>query len=107
MKTTITLQRNMDDGYGTVYCVQKQNFELNDIHSYFQIEKSFETVEAVVAFLEEKQEEDDYDFLNDLMCNLDDSEDSEHFNSVANPNGSGNNVDCLIMIYDGKVIFEN
>jgi hypothetical protein len=31
MNKIITLQRNMDDGYGTVYCVQKQIFELNDI----------------------------------------------------------------------------
>jgi uncharacterized protein YeeX (DUF496 family) len=107
MEKVITLQRNMDDGYGTVYCVQKQIFELNDIHNYFQVEDAFETVEALVTFLDEKQEEDDYDFLNDIMCNLDDSEDSEHFNDIANPNGSGNNVDCLIMTYDGKVIFEN
>ncbi len=107
MEKVITLQRNMDDGYGTVYCIQKQIFELNEINNYFQIETVFETIEALVIFLEEKQEEEDYDFLNDLMCNLDDSEDSAHFNSVANPNGSGNNVDCLIMTYDGKVIFEN
>ena len=107
MEKVITLQRNMDDGYGTVYCVQKQNFELNKIHNYFQSEESFDTIEAIVAFLEERQEEDDYDFLNDLMCNLNDSEDSEHFNDIANPNGFGNNVDCLIMTYDGKVIFEN
>jgi hypothetical protein len=107
MNKIITLQRNMDDGYGTVYCVQKQIFELNDIHNYFEVEEAFESVEALVAFLEEKQEEDDYDFLNDIMCDLDDSEDSEHFNSVANPNGSGNNVDCLIVTYEGKVIFEN
>jgi hypothetical protein len=107
MEKVITLQRKMDDGYGTVYCVQKQNFELNEIHNYFQSEESFDTIEAIVAFLEERQEEDDYDFLNDLMCNLDDSEDLDHFNAVANPNGSGNNVDVLIVIYDGKVIFEN
>jgi len=102
----ITLQRNMDDGYGTVYCVQKQIFELNDIHNYFHVEEAFETIEALVTFLEEKQEEDDYDFLNDIMCCLDDSEDSEHFNNVANPNGSGNNVDCLIVTHEGTTIFE-
>ena len=50
----ITLQRNMDDGYGTVYCVQKQIFELNDIHNYFHVEEAFETIEALVTFLEEK-----------------------------------------------------
>ena len=107
MNEIITFQRNMDDGYGTVYCVQKQIFALNNIHHYFNVEETFQTVEALVAFLEEKQEEDDYDFLNDIMCNLDDSEDSEHYNSIANPNGSGNNVDCLIVTFDGKVIFEN
>jgi hypothetical protein len=103
----LTLQRNMDDGFGTVYCVQKQDFDLSEINNYFQIETVFETIEALVTFLEEKQEEEDYDFLNDLMCNLDDSDDSEHFNNIANPNGSGNNVDSLIVTYDGKVIFEN
>lgn len=103
----LTLQRNMDDGYGTVYCIQKQDFDLNEINNFFQIETVFETIEALITFLEEKQEEEDYDFLNDIMCNLDDSEVWEHFNSIANPNGSGNNVDCLIVTYDGKVIFEN
>ena len=106
MKELITFQRNMDDGYGTVYCVQKQDFDLGEIHRYLQAEEPIETVEALVAFLEEKQE-DDYDFLSDLMCDLDDSEDSEHFYSIANPNGSGNNVDCLIVTYEGKVIFES
>ena len=102
----ITFQRNMDDGYGTVYCIQKQIFELNDINNYFEVEEAFETVEALVAFLEEKQEEEDYDFFNDVMCNLNDSEDSEHFNVTANPGGYGNNVDSLIITYYGKVIFE-
>lgn len=41
----------MDDGYGTVYCVQKQIFELNIIHNYFEVEDAFETVEALVTFL--------------------------------------------------------
>lgn len=104
MKEPITFQRNMDDGYGTVYCVQKQDFDLGEIHSSLQI--PIETVEELVAFLEEKREED-YDFLSDLMCDLDDSEDSEHFYSIANPSGSGNNVDCLIVTYEGKVIFES
>ncbi len=30
-----------------------------------------------------------------------------YFNSVANPNGFGNNFDSLIVTYEGKVIFEN
>lgn len=103
----LTLQRNMDDGYGTVYCIQKQDFDLNEINKFFQIETVFENIEALITFLEEKQEEADYEFLDEIMCNLDNSEDWEHFNSIANPNGSGNNVDCLIVTYDGKVIFEN
>lgn len=107
MRKVITLQRNMDDGYGTVYCIQKQDFELNEINKYFEIEQAFDSVESIITFLEDKQDQDDYEFLNDLMCNLDESEDSEHFNAIANPNGSGNNVDCLIVTYDGKVIFEN
>ena len=97
----------MDDGYGTVYCIQKQDFDLNEINNYFQIETVFETIEVLVTFLEEKQKKEDYDFLNDIMCNLDDSEDYEHFHSTANPNGSGNNVDCIIVTYEGIVIFEN
>jgi hypothetical protein len=103
----ITLQRNMDDGYGIVYCIQKQDFDLIEINNYFQIETVFETIEALLTFLEVKKEEEDYDFLNDIMCNLDDSVDCEYFHSIANPNGSGNNVDCLIVMSEGKVIFEN
>ena len=101
----ITLQRNMDDGYGTVYCIQKQDFELGNIHEYFEIEEKFENVESVVNYLKEKYEQDDYDFIEDVKCNLDDSEDADHFQSTANPNGSGNNVDNLVLIYNGKVLF--
>ena len=36
----ITLQRNMDDGYGTVCCIQKQDFELSNIHNYFILKKT-------------------------------------------------------------------
>ena len=107
MNQIITLQRNMDDGFGTIYCTQKQDFNLNEIHQYFQIEDSFDDIESLVTFLEEKLEEDDYDFLNDIMSNLDESEYSEQFNEIANPNGYGNDVDCLIVTNNGEVIFEN
>lgn len=102
----ITLQRNMDDGYGTVYCIQKQDFELGNIHEYFGVNDEFTDVDSVVNYLQERYEQDDYDFIEDAKCNLDDSEDAEHFQSIANPNGSGNNVDNLVLIYNGKVLFE-
>ena len=57
----ITLQRNMDDGYGTVYCVLKQEFEINNIHKYFEIEEKFDNVESVVNYLQERYEQDDYE----------------------------------------------
>ena len=40
MNEIITSQRNMDDGYGTVYCVQKQIFELNNIQNYKDFEEA-------------------------------------------------------------------
>ena len=62
MNKIITLQRNMDDGYVTVYCVQKQFFQLIDIHNYFQVEDAFDTIDALITFLEVKQDENDYFF---------------------------------------------
>lgn len=107
MKEIITLQRNMDNGYGVVYCVQKQDFELDAIHSYFQQDESFDSVDSLVSLLEEKLENDEYDFLNEIMCDLDESDEYDHFYSTMNPNGSGNNVDVLVVSHDGKVIFEH
>lgn len=102
----ITLQRNMDDGYSTVYCIQKQKFEIENIHEYFGINEKFEDVESVVNYLQDKYQQDDYDFIEDIKCNLDNSEDADHFESIANPNGSGNNIDSLLLIYNGKTLFE-
>lgn len=107
MKEIITLQRNMDNGYGVVYCVQKQVFELDAIHSYFQLDESFDSVDSLVSLLEEKLENDEYDFLNEIMCDLDESDEYDHFYSTMNPNGSGNNVDALVVSHDGKIIFEH
>ena len=107
MKEIITLQRNMDNGYGVVYCVQKQDFELDKIHSYFQIDESFDSVDSIISFLEEKIENDEYDFLNEIMCDLDKSEEYDHFYSTTNPKGSGNNVDVLVVTHEGNVIFEH
>jgi hypothetical protein len=102
----ITLQRNMDDGYGTVYCIQKQNFELENIHKYFGVDDKFTDVESVVSYLEEKYEQDDYEFIEDVKCNLDDSEDANYFESSSNPNGAGNDVDKLVLTFNGDVLFE-
>ena len=107
MKTIITLQRNMDNGYGTVYCIQKQDFELSNIRNYFETNQPFDSIESLVSYLEKKLDNDDYDFLYDIMCSLDKSDESEHFHSTSNPNGFGNNVDNLIVSYQGNVIFEN
>ena len=70
MKTIITLQRNMDNGYGTVYCVQKQDFELSNIHSYFETNEPFDSVESLVIYLEDKLENDESDFLNEPKLSL-------------------------------------
>jgi hypothetical protein len=102
----IILQRNMDDGYGVVHCIQKQDFYVEDIHKYFGVEKEFADVETVVSFLEEKYEQDDSDFLENVKCNLRDSDDFKYFCSIANPSGSGNNVDKLILIFNGEVLFQ-
>ena len=103
----ITLQRNMDDGYGTVHCIQKQDFKLNEIHEFFMKDKPFDNIDSVISYLEDKIESGDYDFLNDIMCDLNDSEGLEHFHSIANPNGSGNTVDSLVVTYEGEIIFEH
>ena len=73
---------------------------------HFEIEKKFDNVESVVNYLQERYEQDDYDFIDYIKCNLDDSEDADHYNSTFNPNGAGNNVDRLVLIYNGKVLFE-
>ncbi len=103
---TITLQRKMDDGYGNIYCIQEQIFKLDEIHEYFDIDDEFKDVDSVVNFLEEKEETGDYDFLDDLKCNLDDSEEIEDFHSMANPNGYGNDVDKLVLLCEGDILFE-
>ena len=56
--------------------------------------------------LEEKYEHDDSDFLENVKCNLRDSDDFKYFCSIANPSGSGNNVDKLILIFNGEVLFQ-
>ena len=102
----LTLQRNMDDGYGTVYCIQKQDFALNKIHEYFNIEEPFQDVDSVVSYLNDKWE-NEYDKVNEIMCDLDESDDNEHFLSIANPNGYGDDTDSLVLIYKGETLFEN
>jgi hypothetical protein len=107
MDDIITLQRNMDNGYGVVYCVQKQDFQIEEIHYYFQEDESFDSINSLVSFLEEKLENEEYDFLNEIMCDLDESDEYDHFSSTTNPNGYGNNVDVLVVSHNGEIIFEH
>jgi hypothetical protein len=106
MNKKITLQRNMDNGYGTVYCIQKQDFEVETIHQYFDCDTEFQNIESVVTYLEDKYEQDDYDFIEDVKCNLDESDDADYFHSTSNPNGAGNNVDNLVLTYNGEILFQ-
>ena len=111
----ITLQRNMDNGYGVVFCVQKQDFELNNIHEYFKdclelddnrfdIDKPFENIDSVVKFLDTN-----WDELVDtgIMVELDNSDTFDYYMSTCNPNEAGNSVDKLVLFYDGKILFES
>ena len=114
----ITLQNNMDDGYGAVYCIKKETFLLNEIHDYLKdcepakpegLRTPFKTVEALVTFLEEELDnafnEGDYAFLNLIASELKPSDMFDHYLSVRGENG-GNNVDCLIVTHEGTTIFE-
>ena len=110
----ITLKKNMDNGYGAVYCVQKQEFDIDKVHEYFKDSlyddddrfdniAPFESVESIVEFLNNHR-----DALNDtlIMESLDNTEIFDNFLSTCNPNGSGNSVDCLVLEYKGEVLFE-
>jgi hypothetical protein len=44
----------MNNGYCTVYCVQKLDFKLSNIHIYFETDEPFDNVESLVSYLEEK-----------------------------------------------------
>lgn len=57
--------------------------------------------------LEEKIKNNEHDSFNEIMCDLDESEESDHFYSTMNSNGSGNNVDVLVVTHEGNVIFEH
>jgi hypothetical protein len=109
----ITLQRNQDNGYGVVSCIQKQDFELVKIHEYFNnnsmIEVSlepFKDIDSVISFLNKVEGDEEYDFLYELMSELDETDIWDHFNSSCNPNGCGNQVDELVLTYNGEVLFK-
>ncbi len=107
MKEIITLERIMDNGFGKNYCIQKQEFDLDSIHEYFEIENEFIGIDELLNFLNVKLNNDDFDFFENIKCNLDDSEDYDDFHSNGNPNGFGNDVDKLIVRCDSKILFEN
>jgi len=114
MNQIITLQRNQDNGYGVVSCIQKQDFELSNIHEYFKgydddynFDEPFKDLDSVISFLKKVEENEEYDFLNELMSGLDETDIWDHFNSTCNPNGSGNQVDELVLTYNGEVLFES
>ena len=111
----ITLQRNQDNGYGVVSCIQKQDFDLNNIHEYFKssfehidhnfnFSEPFKDIDSVVLFLNEN-----WDICNNgsIMTDLDNTDIFDYFLSTCNPNGSGNTVDQLVLSYDGNILFES
>lgn len=113
----ITLLRNQDNGYGVVSCIQKQDFELDTIHEYFKrnscydfdeynFDYPFKDLDSVISFLNKVEENEEYDFLNELMSGLDETDIWDHFNSTCNPNGCGNQVDELVLTYNGEVLFK-
>ena len=114
MNHKITLQRNQDNGYGVVSCIQKQDFDLSNIHEYFKsslrhvncdfkFDQPFEDVDSVVSFLKNNW---DKCINGSIMTDLDETDIAEYFLSTCNPNGSGNSVDCLILTYNGEILFE-
>ena len=111
----ITLQRNSDNGYGVVSCIQKQDFDLNNIHEYFKsglehvdhnfnFDEPYKDIDSVVSFLKENW---DICVNGCIMEGLDDTDIAEYFLSTCNPNGAGNSVDQLVLSYDGKILFES
>ena len=110
----ITLQRNLDNGYGVVSCIQKQDFELSNIHEYFKgydndynFDEPFKDLDSVISFLNKVMEDKNYDFIHDMKNDLDITDIMEYFHSTCNPNGFGNSVDQLFLSYDGKILFES
>lgn len=111
----LTLQRNIDNGYGIVFCIQKQEFLLSDIHEYFKdalfflnhsfdFSKPFENIQSVVLFLKTNWEVLQY---GAIMTDLEETDILEYFNSTVNPNGYGNTVDCLVLIYNNEILFNS
>lgn len=105
----------MDNGYGQVFCVQMQVFDLTNIHEYFKeciepddkrydLDKPFVNVDSVVKFLNNYWLQ-----LADsgIMTDLDITDSMDYFHSTCNPNGFGNSVDCLVLSYNGEVLFES
>ncbi len=104
----------MDNGYGVVSCIQKQDFELDTIHEYFNNNSSikvslepFKDLDSVISFLNKVMEDKNYDFIHDMKNDLDITDIMEYFHSTCNPNGFGNSVDQLVLSYDGKILFES
>ena len=105
----------MDNGYGQVFCVQMQVFDLTNIHEYFKeciepddkrydLDKPFVNVDSVVKFLN-----NNWFQLADsgIMTDLDITDRMEYFHSSCNPNGFGNSVDCLVVLYNDEILFES
>ena len=105
----------MDNGYGQVFCVQMQLFDLTNIHEYFKecidsddkrfdLDKPFVNVDSVINFLNNNWLQ-----LVDtaIMTDLDITDILENFHSTCNPNGFGNSVDCLVVIYNDEILFES
>jgi hypothetical protein len=114
MNQIITLQRNQDNGYGVVSCIQKQDFDLSNIHEYFKgydddynFNEPFKDVDSVVSFLNKVMEDENYDFIHDMKNDLKETDIWDHFNSTLNPKGSGNQVDDLVLTYNGEVLFNS
>ena len=52
-------------------------------------------------------EDENYDFIHDMKNDLKETDIWDHFNSTLNPKGSGNQVDDLVLTYNGEVLFNS
>jgi len=114
-KDRILLQRYMDNGNGLVSCIQSQEFSIDQIHNYFSkslqnvnhdfnFDEPFEDLDAVVAFLDENWLETLYE--GSIITDLKETESRNEFLKTCNSNGFGNVVDKLVLIYNGKILFQ-
>jgi hypothetical protein len=112
--SVVTLMRKMDNGYGKVIYIQENEIQLNMIHQYFEVSlkfidhrfdltKPFENIESIIQFLD-----DNWDKIveGEIKTGLTENEEFDDFIESCNPNGYGNEIDNLVILYEDKILYD-